>query len=199
MTEFDFVDNTPDSIFASAWLHGLYVAEMLLEFLSEPVVTQVEIYNLHSDSKRSSLIYDGREKFGPRGIITTEPGALSPSGQVVSLFGQALKGASAAAAVSFPNLDLVRPDQNGPQFTPFPAVTGVALSYQAKKDGLVLVNLSSHPISLNYGDGSNKQMQSIFAPTLSTNIVTNSSLSSITRQISLRQFEIPAYSVNLVQ
>jgi len=196
ITEFDFVDHTSDVSYASTWLHGLYDAEMLIQFLSEPAVTQVDIYNVHSQSKRSSLIYDGTEKFGPHGAVKTEAGALSAAGQVMSIFGQALNKASSVAPISVSGLAPISPAPAETRFTPFPPVTGAAITYGATKSkALVLVNLSAQPVTLSYGSGT-AQIQSISAPSLSTNIVTATSLTSAKRKISLRQFNIPAYSMN---
>jgi len=198
ITEFDFVDHTSDVSYASTWLHGLYDAEMLIQFLSEPAVTQVDIYNVHSQSKRSSLIYDGTEKFGPHGAVKTEAGTLSAAGRVMSIFGQALNKASSVTPVSVSGLAPISPAQAEARFTPFPPVTGAAITYAASKSmALVLVNLSSQPVTLSYGKG-NAQIQSISASSLSTNIVTATSLTSAKRQISLKQFNIPAYSMNYV-
>jgi hypothetical protein len=194
MTEFDFIDDTPDMEYASTWLHGLCDAEMLLQYLSEPAVTQVEIYNFHSWSRRSSLIYDGTEGFGPQRIVKTEAGAVSASGHVMSLFGKALNGASSVAPLNFSN-------SVGAETTSksFPAVTGVALSYGATgHKGFIVVNLCSRPSTMSY-NGGKAQMESIFAPSLSANIVTKDALEPVTRQISLKQFTVPPYSVNYIQ
>jgi hypothetical protein len=199
ITEFDFIDHTSDLEYTNTWLHGLFDAQMLVQFLSDPVITTVDIYNVHSQSKRSSLVYDGTEKFGPHGAIGAQAGALSASGQVVSIFGQALNGASAAAPIQVSGLAPVSSSPSGAKFTPFPPVSGVALSYGATGGmGLILLNLSPQPITLSYGGGT-AQIQSVSAPSLSTNVVTATSLGLNTRQISLRQFEIPAFSVNYVR
>ena len=197
ITEFDLVDRTPDFEYASTWMHGLFDAEMLIQFLSEPAVETVDIYNVHSQSVRNSLVYDGTEKFGPHGAIVPQPGALSPSGQVVALFGQALSGASAATPINISGLAPVSSGPTGAKFTPFPPVTGVALGY-AEGMGMILVNFSGQPVILSYGNGT-AQIQSLSASSLSTNVVTPTSLGFNTRQISLKQFELPAYSVNYVR
>jgi hypothetical protein len=199
ITEYDFVDHTPDLDYASTWLHGLFDAEMLIQFLSEPAVTTVDIYNLHNTSRRNSLIYDGTEKFGPHGAIGTQAGALSASGQVVSIFGQALNGASSAAPINVPGLAPVSMGPTGAGFTPYPPVTGVALSYGTTgHTGLIITNLSAQTIALSYGNGM-AQMHTLSAPSLSTNVVTTASLTSNTRQISLKRFDIPAFSVNFIR
>jgi hypothetical protein len=199
VTEFDFIDHSPNQEYASTWLHGLFDAEMLIQFLSEPAITTVDIYNFHSQSRRSSLIYDGMENFGQHGAIRTQAGAFSASGQVVSLFGQALKGTSAAAPISVSGLPPISTAPTGARFTPFPAVSGVSLSYGATGDtGLFIVNLSPQSNTLSFGDGT-AQIKSIYAPSLSTNIVTASSLTDSTRQISLSQFELPPFSVNYIR
>jgi len=199
ITEFDFIDQTPDLEYASTWLHGLFDAEMLIQFLSDPAITTVDVYNFHSDSRRSSLVYDGTEKFGPHGAIGTQAGALSASGQVVSIFGQALNGASSVAPVNVSGLAPVSSGPTGARFTPFPPVTRVALNYETTGGlGLILVNLSPQPIRLSYGSGA-AQIQSVSAPALSTNVVTPTSLGLNIRQISLSQFEVPAYSVSYVR
>jgi hypothetical protein len=189
ITEFDFIDNTPDLEYTSTWLHGL----------SDPAITTVDIYNVHSQSRRSSLVYDGTEKFGPHGAIAAQAGALSASGQVVSMFGQALHGASAAAPINVSGLAPLSSSPTGAKFTPFPPVSGVALSYGTTEGmGLILLNLSPQPITLSYGNGA-AQMQSLSAPSLLTNVVTATSLGLNTRQISLKQFEVPAFSVNYIR
>jgi hypothetical protein len=199
ITEFDFIDNTPDLEYTSTWLHGLFDAQMLVQFLSDPAITTVDIYNVHSQSKRSSLVYDGTEKFGPHGVTGAQAGALSASGQVVSMFGQALRGASSASPINVSGLAPVSASATAAKFTPFPPVSGVALGYGATGGtGLLLVNLSPQPINLSYGNGA-AEMESLSAPSLLTNVVAATSVASSTRQISLKQFAIPAFSVNYIR
>ncbi len=199
ITEFDFIDHTADLEYTSTWLHGLFDAQMLIQFLSDPAITTVDIYNVHSQSQRSSLVYDGTEKFGPHGAIGAQAGALSASGQVVSIFGRALNGASSVAPINVSGLAPVTSGRTGAKFAPFPPLSGVALTYgETGGLGLLLVNLSPQAITLSYGNGT-AQLQSVSAPSLSTNVVTATSLSFNTRQISLRQFEVPAFSVSYVR
>ncbi len=139
ITEFNLVDLTPKHVFQGTWLHGLFVAEEALLFLSDPTITYVGL-NATVGSAQAAAIFADRHGFGDKGPPTV-PSALTAGGTALSVIQSAFHRASSARPLAFTGAAKLAG-------TGTPALVGEALRTPAGPE-LVLVNLSPRPVTLN--------------------------------------------------
>lgn len=101
VTEFNMADETPGSVFAGTWLHGIAVGTLALSLVSQPGVGQLASHNVTGPA-RAAAIFRDNHAFGNGGPATT-PYALSATGTVLGFVQDALRGAAAAEALTFAN------------------------------------------------------------------------------------------------
>lgn len=196
ITEFNVVDATwrqhKRSSFGrlpGTWAQGLVVGTMIFEFLNIPQIQRLDFHSL-DDSRVFGAIYTGGSS-AP--YPTPTRFAYSASGQVLKLFGTALKGAFSYETVHFSDAPMIR----GVKGT-YPALLGGLFS---KSDSVCLLieNLSSTTVSVDPTSvvtGSYRIDKMWAKP--SSRILNQNSLKAI--EVSGRgQLRLPPYSVTLIE
>ena len=185
ITEFNLADMTSGQLWRGTWLNGLFVAEQALLFLSEPAIAYAGLNATAGDAH--TAIFANKQGFG-KGGPSTVPFALTAAGTTVSMIQAALRRASAAQPLSFsaaPSLGA----------TGAPALLGEALTTSAGPE-LVLVNLSSAPVTLNlsavYAAGCTATQ--VYAPSAKTLVTgpgsTEQSSSPAVNQVTVQPYAI---------
>ena len=139
VTEFNMADMTTAHVFQGTWLHGLYVAEEALQFLSDPEITYAGL-NATVGTAASAPIFASSRGFG-KGGPPTVPLALSAAGTTLSMIQGALRRAASAQPLSFSPVPRLGTTQA-------PALQGEELSTNSGPE-LIMVNLSSQPVTLD--------------------------------------------------
>jgi len=139
ITEFNMTDVTPSRAFQGTWLHGLFVAEEALLFGRNPAIKYAGL-NATVGTAQSAAFFDGPHGFGSSGPRTV-PLGLTAAGTTLAAVQAAFHRATHAQPLSF------SPDPALGSSTA-PSLLGAELTGHAGKE-VILVNLSSRPVTLN--------------------------------------------------
>ncbi|HEX8955614.1 MAG TPA: hypothetical protein VF798_05040, partial [Burkholderiaceae bacterium] len=174
VTEFGGLkDCTSNAHFTGTWLEALYQAQMAVQFLSRASIDQIELYNVTGST--ASLMFQNTSAYwdaclNKNIVFHATPGDLTATGQAYALIGAALKQEEYATPLVFPETPTVRPSAG----TPYPSVTGVALT--GHNNQWILLNLSSKPVTLHYPGMGQGTMESLYAPALTTMVTSEHGL-----------------------
>ncbi len=157
ITEFGLMSNTQQQ-YANAdsdtWASALLVAAILNAFLSDPRVSLSDFCNFEQANQNAfltSTVFGSNNALNDLPIdaslkqsLSTTPGALTAEGQVLSVFGQAMQGATLAIPIDFATNPSVSSSSGD-----YPALFGwIFDTPEGQEQGLV-VNLSGQPLSIN--------------------------------------------------
>jgi hypothetical protein len=188
VTEFDLND-TSGGHFAGTWVHGLFVGERLLEYLSVPSIARVCLYNFSTGTSHAA-VYD----VSGQPIGTTDAGQVihstawqeSASGAAYALFGRALAGAVRVQGLTFAS-PATTPGMN-------PALTGVAIENGQGQWQVVVLNATSQTFSLDLGGiVSATEAETISEPALATPV--GMTLVPTSAPIQGGVLSVPAYGI----
>ena len=207
ITEFGgFQDCSSRYHYTGTWLEGLYQAQMVLQFLSSPAITQIELYNL--SGAVNSLYFQNSSSYwmschDNNLTFKGKPGNLTATGQAYALIGRALNGhgAMSATQLQFSTAPMVSPTSGEPKFTAYPSVSGVWLK-PTSGTGVsewILTNLSGKAVNLSYPAMGVGTMETLQASSPLKLVTSNSSLSDTTTSFNGTQFTLPPYSINRVE
>ncbi len=188
-------DCTSNAHFTGTWLEALYQSQMVIQFLSEASVEQIELYNITGST--SSLMFQDTSSYwnaclNKNMTFNAAHGELTATGQAYSLFGGALKEAKSVYPITFPEAPVIRPKS----VPPYSSATGVALTGAANQ--WIILNLGAQPLTLKYPGMGSGTIESIHAPSLTTMVTSEHGLTHTTHSFDGRSFELPPYSVNRI-
>jgi hypothetical protein len=156
-TEFGMNDNTTGPVFAGTWLHGMYVGERLLQFLSTSGVTRVCLFNFSTDPK-ASAVYSNTGAIAPDAHATAWQ--QSAAGGAFALFGRALAGGVSVQPLAFATSAT----------TPLghPVLAGVRVLSSAGDPQIVIINVTESAYALDIGSliASSGHAETLTQPTL---------------------------------
>jgi hypothetical protein len=139
VTEFNMTDLSPGHVYHGTWLHGLFVAEEALLFVSEPDISYAGLNATVGDSSSAAIFADAKG-FGGGGPSTV-PLALTAAGVTLAMIQAAFGRARSAQPLAFtPGRTLGS--------TGAPALLGEVLATPAGRR-VLLLNLSSSPVVLS--------------------------------------------------
>lgn len=196
VTEFGGLkDCTSDAHFTGTWLEALYQAQMAIQFLSTSSIDQVDLYNITGST--GSLMFQNTSSYwnaclNKNMTFHATYGDLTATGQVYALFGGALKETRFAYAIAFPELPVVRPKAG----VAYPSVTGIALTGETNQ--WILINLSAKPVTLRYPGMGQGIVESAYAPSLTTKVVSEHVLAHTQHPFDGRSFTLAPFSVNRI-
>lgn len=101
VTEYCMADITTGGAFRGRWVQGLAAGTLAVRLLGNPAVTQLSLHNMAGDAGVGALFRDS-SGFGESGPATT-PFALTANGAVLQLVQEALRGATRAQPLAFPD------------------------------------------------------------------------------------------------
>lgn len=233
ITEFDFNDNTSPSnpsasVFAPTWVHGLANSQMLIQYLTDTIISHVEIYSASVDPTTASAIYypgtslslpldtpqncstyEAPNQFqctvaGPpaSGCLCTIPSGgeavLTATGQAMGLFGRGLSGATSVKPLMFSGNPTTSVTLNATPVT-YPDVTGVQV-FNANGFQLIISNYSQSSLTLNISWTGKKKakIESLSAPSLMTYVISNTTLSDTMSSTNNGVVTLPPNSINRI-
>ena len=132
ITENNLFDRTGPA--RHTWAHGMYNAAVQAQLLRDERVTQTHFHNLINQASLFGLSFTGEgnefnglltEQLGITQDLTPEAGALTASGHVMKMFGEALGGVDRAQRLFFEPTPKVGGDGSG--VTEHPAILGFRL------------------------------------------------------------------------
>jgi hypothetical protein len=189
-------------VFTGTWLKGLYTSEMIVEFLSDPRVGQISLYNLNDtyfQTSRQTYWIAANNVAGQNSGATVSmnnpsAGSLTGIGQAMSLIGPNLIGIDKAYQVSFPGVVMLNdaaPTGDGSSADPYPDITGIwlhrsipaappaavaaanpALANTTSSGAWLVLNLSGEARQL-VADPGMVTVESVGSPSLMTVVITD--------------------------